>query len=92
MVVSDPISVDRRVSPSGLICVATQRIHVCKLHAGKTVTVYVPPDLLHIDIEPGLTVDLCHSVREGVVRRLATVRRGARQGLTPTWPRRATPK
>jgi hypothetical protein len=41
LVVSDPITVDRRVSASGLICVATQRTLIGKAHAGKTVTVHV---------------------------------------------------
>jgi hypothetical protein len=58
VVVSDPIVVDRRVSPSGLICVATQRIQIGKGHAGKTVTVHVRPDLLRVDIEPGLSMGI----------------------------------
>jgi hypothetical protein len=57
-VVHDPVSVDRRVSASGLICVATQRIYVGKIHAGKTVTVHARPDILRVDIEAGLSLEL----------------------------------
>jgi hypothetical protein len=68
LVISDPITVDRRVSPSGLICVATQRIQIGKGHAGKTVTVHVRPDILRVDIEPGLSVDIPRTSHKQVTR------------------------
>jgi hypothetical protein len=52
VVVSDPITVDRRVSASGLIRVAAQRIYVGKVHAGKTVTVHARPGFLRIRARP----------------------------------------
>jgi transposase InsO family protein len=68
LVVHDPISVDRRISPSGLICVATQRIYIGKAHAGKTVTVHVRPDILRVDIEPGLCVNIPRAGHKQVAR------------------------
>jgi transposase InsO family protein len=68
IVISDPITVDRRVSASGLICVATQRIHIGKAHAGKTVTVHVRPDLLRVDIEVGMSVDIPRTSHKQVAR------------------------
>ena len=68
VVVSDPITVDRRVSPSGMISVATQRIQIGKGHAGKTVTVHVRPDILRVDIERGVFVDIPRTSHKQVAR------------------------
>jgi hypothetical protein len=68
VVISDPITVDRRVSPSGMISEATQRIQIGKGHAGKTVTVHVRPDILRVDIETGLSVDIPRNSHKQVAR------------------------
>jgi hypothetical protein len=68
VVISDPITVDRRVSSSGLICVATQRIRIGKAHAAKTVTVHVRADILRVDIEPGLSIDIPRTSHKQVAR------------------------
>lgn len=68
VVVSDPIVVDRRVSASGSITVVTQRIHIGKAHAGKTVTVHVRADILRVDIEAGLSVDIPRTTHKQVAR------------------------
>jgi hypothetical protein len=56
--INDPIKVDRRVSPSGHIYVGTQQIHIGKTYARKAVTVFFRGDFLHIEIEPGRSINV----------------------------------
>ena len=53
--VSAPVIVQRRVSQRGQIMVATQRIHVGMIHAGKIVTVTADDHSFRLDID-GITV------------------------------------
>jgi hypothetical protein len=46
-----PITVQRRVSSRGGIMVATQKIHVGMIHAGKTVTVHAEDDSFRLVID-----------------------------------------
>ena len=86
IVITDPIIVDRRVSARGQICVATQRIHIGKAHAGKTVTVHVRPDLLRVHIEVGMSIDVPRTGHKQVAR--FKVR--ANEGLPRVYPARKT--
>lgn len=56
--INDPVKVDRRVSPTGHILVGTQQINIGETYARKTVTVFFRGDFLHIEIEPGRSINV----------------------------------
>ena len=65
---NDPGWFHRRVSPSGQISVAAQRIQVGKAHARKLVTVHVRADVVHIDIDADRGIDVPRTGPTGFAR------------------------
>jgi transposase InsO family protein len=48
---SEPVTVQRRVSTTGTICVCRQTVALGRIHAGRTVTVHVSEHTLAIDLD-----------------------------------------
>jgi hypothetical protein len=68
LVVTERITVQRRVSTRGSIRVVNQAVQIGKTHAGKTVTVTVTAALFHIVIDDTLTVEVARTNQQPVRR------------------------
>jgi hypothetical protein len=47
---AEPVTVQRRASNTGIIMVVGQKIALCRIQAGRTVTVHVAEDTMTIDL------------------------------------------